>query len=299
MKAWLFYPMIRNMRKAAARSRAQRHPTGEPLVAGQGTKDEAEALLYRPESLSGPLPVIFLVHGGSWIFGSAPGCEDQSRYLSDLFGAVVVSVDYTLLYDAPFPRQQKQTAAVVRHVLDNAESYGVDLARAYLMGFSAGAHISAGADILLRGEGRTLRQVFLCYPFLDFVGFSLSAYTESKGKQKFLVDKGADALFFSELPKNSLLVSPGNADFSLLKGLSPTVLLSCGDGDLLKPQAESYYQKLLKAGNRALYRDFPKARHGFLEVNFPDHKRPTFAQNDEQKALMEEAYAWMKSVWDV
>ena len=296
MKDLWLYPFIKKLQSSTDRAKTRHVPTGELLTVCEGRREQTDALLYRPAGKTGPLPVLFTLHGGSWIFGSAAGCDCQSRYLAELFGAAVVSIDYTLLLSAPFPLQQKQAAAVIRHVLDHADDYGVLPTDASLMGFSAGAHIAAGTDILLRGQGVTLKKVFLCYPFLNFVGFSHSAYARASGFKKLLVDRGSDYLFFQEMPKESLLLSPGAADPALLKNLSPTVLLACGDGDDLKPQAESYYNKLRAAGVPAVYREFPAARHGFLEVNFPDHK-PSFAKSDEQEALMREAYAWLKDVF--
>ncbi len=196
MKLWL-YPVINRLRRGAARSRAKKNPTGERMTVRRGRLPDTEVLFYRPTAASdGPLPTLFLLHGGSWVLGSAPGCDMQARLISDLFGAAVVSVDYQMLYERPFPYQQTETADTVEYFLKNADAYGLDPERFALLGFSAGGHIAAGADMLLRGRGIKLYKVMLCYPFLDFVGFTLSDYAKAKGKTKRIIDKGAEEKSF-------------------------------------------------------------------------------------------------------
>ena len=296
MKLWL-YPVINRLRRGAARSRAKKNPTGERMTVRRGRLPDTEVLFYRPTAAAdGPLPTLFLLHGGSWVLGSAPGCDLQARLISNLFGAAVVSVDYQMLYERPFPYQQTETADTVEYFLKNAEAYGLDPERFALLGFSAGGHIAAGTDMLLRGRGIKLYKVMLCYPFLDFVGFTLSDYAKAKGKTKRIIDKGAEELFFKEMKPENPIVSPAHAEPAVLKNLSPTVLLACGNGDDLIAHAKTYAENLKKAGNDVTYTEIPDAMHGFMEVNFPDH-RPSPAHNEKQEALMHEAYAWLKDAF--
>lgn len=251
--------------------------------------------LYRPVNCSLPvLPALFNVHGGSWLFGDSESVDEQSQYLANHLGCLVVNIDYLRVDEKPFPYQQLQVADTVCWFLANAERYHLDPARAALMGYSAGGHISAGAAILLRNRGVKLTRQVLGYPFLNFLGFDFGAYLGIKGLAAKAVSAYGWSVPFAEMEKESLLLSPAAAEPEALKGLAPAVIVTCGAGDPLLPQGELYAQKLNAAGVPAAYREFREATHGFLENNFPD--TPNAAERgDLQRRLMIEAVEWIKA----
>ena len=239
------------------------------------------------------LPVLFNVHGGGWIFGDAEDVDLQSQYLANHLQCFVVNMDYRLLDEHPFPYPQAETADAVCYFLTHAAAYGIDPARAALMGYSAGGHIAAGAAMLLRDRGVKLASQVLGYPFLNFIGFDCAAYSHFKGLAAVAFNRFARSVLFEEMAKETALLSPANAAPALLRGLAPAVIVSCGKNDPLLPQAEAYAQKLTEAGVKTVYREYKTAEHGFLEHSFPDDPA-VFAAEGEQDTLMREAVEFIR-----
>ena len=96
--------------------------------------------LYRPEEVSGPLPVIIWIHGGSWLNGRKEQCP-AVRIVDE--GYAVASIDYRLTKVAPFPAQIEDCKAAVRWLRANAAKYNLDPNRIGVWGFSAGGHLAA------------------------------------------------------------------------------------------------------------------------------------------------------------
>jgi acetyl esterase len=267
---------------------------GREVIVPREKNKPIQTRLYRPVGCTLPvLPVLFNVHGGSWLFGDCESVDLQSQYLANRLGCLVVNINYLRVDEKPFPYQQMQVSDAVEYFMSRPETFHLDPDRAVLMGYSAGGHISAGAALLLRDRGIHLRHQVLCYPFLNFVGFDFNSFTGKTG----LMAKGINAygwsVPFAKMDKDTLLLSPANADPEQLKGLAPAVIVTCGAGDPLKPQGEQYAEKLKAAGIPVAYKEYKEAIHGFLENNFPD--TPESAETaDEQRKLMIEAVEWIK-----
>ena len=266
---------------------------GYEVFAPRENNKSVQTRLYRPVNCDLPvLPVLFNVHGGSWLFGDGESLDLQSQYLANRFGCLVVNINYLRVDEKPFPYQQLQVADVVEYFLSRAEEFRLDPNRAVLMGYSAGGHISAGAAILLRERGIPLKHQILCYPFLNFIGFDFNSFTGMKG----LMAKGVNAygwsVPFTQMPKETFLLSPANAAPEALQGLAPAIIVTCGAGDPLKPQGEQYAEKLKAAGVPVAYREYKEAVHGFLENNFPDTPAAISGLNDQCR-LMIEAVRWI------
>lgn len=250
--------------------------------------------LYRPEEDKPLLPVLFNVHGGSWIFGDSEGLDLQSQYLANHLGCTVVNIDYRLLDSCPFPYQQTEVADVIAYFLSHADGFRILPDRAALAGYSAGGHISAGAAMLLRERNIRLTKQVLCYPFLNYVGFDLASYVNLSGFKAKVINRLADQIFFEKMPKDSVLLSPANASPNDLKGLADAIIITCGAGDALLPQGELYARKLKEAGVNAVYKEYEKAEHGFLEHNFPDDPA-VFTKEGLQDTLMRQAVDFIKA----
>ena len=262
---------------------------GRPFTVPRDGEPGVRVRLYRPaDDDGGILPILFNVHGGGWIFGDAEGVDLQSQYLANHLNCFVVNVDYRLLDEKPFPYPQREVADTAVYFLSHAEEYNADPDRTAVMGYSAGGHIAAGAAMLLRDRGVKLTTQVLGYPFLNFIGFDCAGYTGFKGAFGAFFNRFAKDVLFETMPKETALLSPANAAPELLKGLAPAVIVSCGKGDPLLPQAEQYADKLRQAGVPTVYREYTDAEHGFLEHNFRDDPA-VFANEAEQDRLMREA----------
>ena len=275
-----------------ANKRRRQHNPGPYLGAEvrvpRAGKPDVRVRLYRPKADKPLLPVLFNVHGGSWIFGDAEGLDLQSQYLANHLCCAVVNIDYRLLDDRPFPYQQTEVADAVAYFLSHAGEFRLMPEHAALAGYSAGGHISAGAAMLLRERHIKLAKQVLCYPFLNYVGFDFSKYENYPGFRGRLLNRLAEAMLFEKMPKDSVLLSPANAEPDALKGLADALIITCGAGDMLLPQGKLYAQKLRAAGVDVVYKEFEEAVHGFLEHNFADDPA-LFAEEDLQDTLMRQA----------
>lgn len=106
--------------------------------------DETRLLdIYLPNEGDGPFPVILDIFGGGWYFGrkSSHKLEPALNLLKR--GFAVVSVNYSMSFQAPFPVQVQEIKAAVRYIRKNAASYHLDPDRIALLGESAGAHYAS------------------------------------------------------------------------------------------------------------------------------------------------------------
>ena len=96
--------------------------------------------IYSPKSISHPLPVVLWIHGRRWLYGSK-----EQHYPVNLtaHGYIVVSLDYRLSGEAPFPAAIEDCKAAVRWLRANAATYHIDPDHIGAWGHSAGGHLAA------------------------------------------------------------------------------------------------------------------------------------------------------------
>lgn len=124
--------------------------------------------VYRPLSSEGRVPTIVFFHGGGFVLGSVELMDDIARKLCRDTGAVVVSVDYRLAPENPFPAAHDDALAATRWALKNVDTLGGDPFRVAVAGESAGANLATTAAILVSREspGRLVAQL-LVVPGVD------------------------------------------------------------------------------------------------------------------------------------
>lgn len=111
---------------------------------------------YRPAGIGGPLPCLVYFHGGAYIMGGLTENDDRlDRFVLEL-GCAVVSVDWRLAPEHPYPEGLDDADTVWRSIRDDPAAFGVDGARMAIGGGSAGAGLAAAACLRLRDEGREL-----------------------------------------------------------------------------------------------------------------------------------------------
>ncbi len=121
--------------------------------------------VYRPTTPAEPLGAIIWHHGGGWVMGDLEGIDNVARELCEVAGQVVVSVDYRLAPEHPFPAAVDDARAALRWTaLEAADELGIDPGRVAVGGDSAGGQLAAQAA--LREPGLAAAQL-LVYPALD------------------------------------------------------------------------------------------------------------------------------------
>ncbi|WP_343650200.1 alpha/beta hydrolase [Herbaspirillum sp.] len=109
--------------------------------------------LYRPaEALAaaGPWPGCLFFHGGGWVLGDLDTQDQECRMLAVEAGCVVVSVDYRLAPEYPFPAAPEDAYAATAWLAAQATAIGIDPARLAVAGMSAGANLAAAVTLMAR-----------------------------------------------------------------------------------------------------------------------------------------------------
>jgi acetyl esterase len=222
-------------------------PGGSPQPAGPGAPSQAR-------------PLIVYFHGGGWCVGGLDTHDGPCRFLATHSGAAVLSVDYRLAPEHPFP------AAAFRWAAESAEELGADPARVAVAGDSAGGNLVAAVSLLARDlDGPKPALQALVYPVTDAVGGQRSRDLFARG---FLLTK-ADMDWFEDhyLPDPSMSADPRVSVLRAedLAGLPPAYVATAGF-DPLRDEGELYAERMRAAGNRVALRRHPGLIHGFANM---------------------------------
>ncbi len=209
--------------------------------------------LYTPLGRSGArLPGLIYFHGGGLVAGSLDSYDVLCRILSNASGCRVVAVDYRLAPEHPFPAAIEDAMRATAHVLDEAESFGLDPDRIALGGDSAGGTLTAIVTQAFRDRAgpKPRVQVLLC-PVLDFVEERPSKRDFGQG---YLLDSALMTRDLDDLapnrPLSDPLISPLRAP--ALAGLPPALIHTAGF-DPLRDEGRAYADRLEEAGVAVRY----------------------------------------------
>src|SRR5215813_10075708 len=148
---------------------------------------------YRPWGApASPLPTLLYYHGGGFVIGTVETHDSTCRRLANKSRCQVISIDYRLAPEHPFPAPTDDGVAAFRHIRDNAAAFGADAARLAVGGDSAGGAIAAVVCQAVRDAGDKQGPAFqmLIYPATDSSKQSASrvAFAEGYFLTKELID---------------------------------------------------------------------------------------------------------------
>lgn len=232
----------------------------------QGADGALAARVFRPRSAPEPLPVVVHLHGGGWVRRDLEVADWLLSRVACGVPAVVVSVDYRLAPQHPFPAAVDDAIAATTWVARHADQFGGDPDRIAIMGDSSGANLAAVTALAARdaGEPRLACQVLL-YPPTDLTGASASLSEDPKAP---ILSEGAletfRDLYLGDTDPADPRVSPLLADDH--QGLPPTLVL-VGDHDPLRDDARRYVEVLRAAEVPVRGTLYAGAIHAFL--SFP------------------------------
>jgi acetyl esterase len=205
--------------------------------------------------------VVVLMHGGGWVMGDLDTAHHNAAAIVDALQRRVVSVDYRLAPEHPFPAGLDDCVAVVEHLAAAAPDRSI-----YLVGDSAGANLAAAVSLrLLRADGPArIRGQLLFYPALD--PSQRSAWQEL-GTDFYLTSESMTFYYNAYLPTKAMrrneLASPILA--VSCTGLPPTLIAVAGC-DPLQDEGIAYAKQLREAGVEVALMSFATLPHGWLEL---------------------------------
>jgi acetyl esterase len=140
----------------------------ERTIPGPAGAPEVPVRIFRPEDGGSELPGVLDIHGGGFAIGRAILDDPVNAAIVREVGAVVVSVDYRLAPETPYPGPAEDCYAALRWFADSATDLGVDPARIAVLGDSAGGGLAATTALLARDRGGpALAMQALIEPELD------------------------------------------------------------------------------------------------------------------------------------
>jgi acetyl esterase len=276
--------------------RAREERTGIPGLSNSvGTRDVAiagslRARLYLPFHKGAPLPVLVYAHGGGWVVASIVTHDPFCRLLSEAAGVIVLSVDYRLAPEHPFPAGVDDILTAFRWAAGNAATFGGDGRRLALGGDSAGANLAAvTAQRLFRAAGKdAVRALMLLYPVTDHPSAGHYSYVENGSGY------GLTAVLLQWFWKlYAPGISPDEPELSPLR-LSPVpalpaTLVATAEYDPLRDEGIAYAEKLKAAGVAVTHQHAPDMHH-----NFPVHPG-TVARFPQCRAALADFAAWLRA----
>jgi acetyl esterase len=220
--------------------------------------------IYRPES--GTLPALVYFHGGFWSIGDLNSADPMCRRLAAEAGCVVVSVDYRLAPEHPFPAGLEDAYAVTADVIRNADRYGVRPDAVAVAGDSAGGNLATVSARLARDEGIALVHQLLMCPNTDS-GLDSSSFAEFG--EGYGLSAATMAWFLGHYigcaDRSDPRIAPLRADD--LSGM-PSATVLTAEYDILRDEGEEYAHALSAAGVPVELRRYDGMMHNF--VTLPD-----------------------------
>ncbi len=232
-------------------------------VSEERSADGVPVRVYTPANAPSPAPAVLFVHGGGFIFGKCLAVNARLNAWAEAFGCVVVSVDYRLAPEHPYPEPLEDCYTALTWLAGHAGELGVDATRTVLVGQSAGGGLAAGLALLARDRGEVpVAYQLLIYPMLDDRGI-----TPSSRHHAVVWSPRANVLGWSAY----LGVLYGRGDVPAyaapsratdLHGLPPA-FIAVGTVDIFCDEDITYALALLAAGVPVELHVYPGAFHGF------------------------------------
>ena len=243
----------------------------ENRTADCGAAGQIPVRIYWPDvQTDGPLPVVVYYHGGGWAIGSLDTHDHVARAHAIGAQAIVVSVDYRLAPEHPFPAGIEDSWAALQWVAAHAAELGGDPTRMAVAGDSAGGNIAAVMALRARDAGGpALVFQLLWYP-VTTGDVSLPSFTENADAPMLNSDVSAafmtwylGDLSISDPSKLPTDLAPANA--ATLAGLPPAYI-GTAEHDPLRDDGGKYAELLGAAGVPVTRSNEPTMVHGFVNL---------------------------------
>ncbi|SLH99701.1 Probable lipase LipH [Mycobacteroides abscessus subsp. massiliense] len=251
-----------------------------------GPAGEIPARIYSPAE-GGVRPVFVLIHGGGWVIGDLDTHDAVARAAAVQADAVVVSVDYRLAPEHPYPAAVEDCWAALQWVHEHAAEIGGDPGRLAVGGDSAGGNLSAVMAQLARDNGIDLAFQVLWYPATTFDTTLPSMVENAEAPVLDFKTVGALSKWYlgdtNPATAGPTLVPARAENF---EGLAPA-FIGTAQFDPLRDDGAKYAELLRDAGVPVQLHNAPTLIHGYL--GYADIVPSATAERDLSLAALKQA----------
>lgn len=238
--------------------------------------------LYSPAEIPGPMPCIVYFHGGGWIGGQMAYVENVCKVLAEKIQGIVVSVEYRLAPENPFPKGFNDCVDAVRYVYENSQNLQIDPERIGVCGDSAGGTLAAVCALYDRDhhEHKIACQALL-YPCVNPFSLENPYYDWDENEYEVKAHESEIRnMCIHELPVKRCMAIVREAYLSDekdlrnpyaspllaedLTGSAPTIIIT-PEYDHLRLEGEAYARRMAAAGVPTTVVRYKGINHGFTE----------------------------------
>jgi acetyl esterase len=238
----------------------------------EGRSGEIPIRIYRPETGNDdPLPVLVYHHGGGWIFASIAAMDRVSRLIANEAKVIVVSVEYRLAPEHPYPAASDDGEDAFFWARANAASFGGDPAHVGVGGDSAGGHVSINIAQRQLQAGKPLPAAMLLFypgaglpqndPSYTLFG---QGYMLDSAFIEFILPRVFEDFGVRKIEEADDLMNPAGAES--LAGLPPAIIATAGF-DILRDAGRRFALRLEEEGVAVRYTNYPSLAHSFLQFS--------------------------------
>ncbi|ATO20162.1 esterase [Acinetobacter sp. LoGeW2-3] len=226
--------------------------------------------IYQPNISSENLPVLVYYHGGGFVAGNLEVADETCHVLAEMNQHIVVSVDYRLAPEHPFPAAHLDAREGLVWTLENIQYYGGDPKQISLIGDSAGGNLAATTALWAKSEGIAIKKQILIYPVIQ-PDMESASRTEENG---YLISQQDMDWFW----KNYQVQDGHTVQYSPLqfKNLNeaPETLIITTEYEVSRDDAEYYGLCLIEKGVSTTIKRIQGGVHGifWLSAVVPEHQ---------------------------
>lgn len=242
-------------------------------IAGRG--GPVPVRIYHPQvETDGPLPVLVFHHGGGWIFSSIAASDRICRLVAGAAKVIVISVDYRLAPEHPYPAASDDGEDVFLWARANAQALGGDPARVGVGGDSAGGYISiniAQRQLIAGRPGPAAMLLFYPGTGMPVDDRSFKLFRKGYGLDAAFIDFILPRVFPAYPDRKRTgdlrvddLMDPLHA--RSLEGMPPAVIATAGF-DILRDSGRAFAARLEAGGTPVRYTNYASLTHSFLQFS--------------------------------
>ncbi|HEY0315067.1 MAG TPA: alpha/beta hydrolase [Sphingomonas sp.] len=228
-----------------------------------GPASDIPLRLYDARDEREPGPVIVFFHGGGWVLGDLDSYDSACAEIARVLDLPLVSVDYRLAPEAPWPAAPDDCEAAARWIASAPPELGLNPTSLVLAGDSAGGTLAIVTAIALRESpaARPASAQWAIYPAADLVTHYPSFKTFGAG---YLLTEEA-MIWFNDHYRPDVADWRGSPMIADLAGLPPALVTTAGL-DPIRDQGRAYAAALARAGVPVSFREARGNIHGFLNM---------------------------------